>query len=144
MFYNDKDGIDKTIYLNIFWDLIKKMENLEFEVKPFEFVSGIKNLKIDLNNQNKKLDLFERREISRRLWLTLDKELRGTGFSIVRCSISPEALMTYSHSYFLNLTPFFIESLEKANYKPLIASVHVERNGNEFWDAWFDYIKEEY
>lgn len=131
LFYNDNSGIDKTVYLSIFGNLIKKMENLGFSVKPFELVNEVKNFRIDIN---KNLD-------SRNAWLSLDKELRGTGFSICSFKINPELLETSGRSIFRNLTPKFVDSLEKIEERPLLTSVHFCKGNNLFQDYWFDYTR---
>lgn len=131
MFYNDKAGIDKSCYMSIFGDLINMMKKGGFEINSFEFIPGVKNLRIDINEKLKSK--------SRESWLNLDEQLRGTGFFIGRSGIDLDEIRNSGKSVFLDLTPQFIKSLEKLDKKPLLASISFPRGDNLFYDTWFDY-----
>ena len=134
MFFNDKKGIDNTCYMVIFGDLINRMEEFGFKVKPFEFISGIPNLRVDLEDKLSDSNI----------WSDLTKSLRSSNTSnsttsIGRFGVSPESLKRHGYNIFLNLTPQFIKAIQERNENFLIADVSVRMGTDVYNDFWFDY-----
>lgn len=130
MFYQDKEGIDKTIYSSLFGNLINEMESFGFSVRSFEFIEGVKNLRID----------FDKSINSRNAWLGLTEKLRETEFFIQSFKINPE-LLKINNGCFLDLSTKFADSLEKEKEKPLLSSVQFSKGDTIFLDYWFDYTR---
>lgn len=134
MFYIDEKCLDKTCYMAIFKNLIKTMGNHGFEVKPFEFIPGITNLRIDL--EDKLTDSNK--------WSNLTDSLRASNTSdlttsIVRFGVSPESLKNYDYNIFLNLTLQFIKAIQDRNENFLMAKALVRWGSDVYHDFWFDY-----
>lgn len=148
MFFNNK-GLDNTFYLSVFGDAINKMNESGFAVSSFEFIQGIPNLRIDYTGRPRTKPSDCLREIvpliekdsSRQSWLDLTDSLNSINAFIGRFEVRRESLETYSRNIFLDLTPRFIDAMEKRNEDFLMAIVSVTKHNTVYRDFWFDYTK---